>query len=74
ERLRASIAAIEAPEQVTASAGVATYPVHARDGDSLLRAADEALYESKKNGRDRATRSRRRGGLRSVVSQRRASR
>ena len=69
ERLRAAIAAIDAPEPLTASAGVATYPVHARDGRSLLRAADESLYESKDHGRDRATRSRRRGGLRTVNGQ-----
>jgi diguanylate cyclase (GGDEF)-like protein len=66
ERLRAAMGGIEAPRQVRASAGVATYPVHARDGVTLLRAADEALYESKERGRDRTTRSRRRGGLRSL--------
>jgi two-component system, cell cycle response regulator len=60
ERLRKSISAIEAPSKVTASAGVATFPIHASDPDSLIKAADEALYESKRSGRDRVTRSRRR--------------
>jgi diguanylate cyclase (GGDEF)-like protein len=64
ERLRAAIATVEAPRPLTASAGVATFPVHARDGITLLGAADEALYESKAKGRNRTTRSRRRGGLR----------
>ena len=66
ERLRAAVAETEGPVRVTASAGVATYPGNARDAESLIRFADEALYQSKARGRDRATRSRRRGGLRSV--------
>lgn len=58
-RLRELIGHIDTVEKVTASAGVATFPTHASDLDSLIRAADEALYESKKQGRDRITRSRR---------------
>jgi two-component system, cell cycle response regulator len=60
ERLRKAIGRIEKPTTATASAGVATYPTHCDSADGLLRAADEALYESKRAGRDRVTRSRRR--------------
>lgn len=61
ERLRKSLSEIEGlPVAVTASSGVATFPTHAADMDSLIKAADEALYESKRAGRDRVTRSRRR--------------
>lgn len=61
ERLRKSISEIDAVTPVTASSGVATFPTHASDLQSLVKAADEALYESKRAGRDRVTRSRRRG-------------
>lgn len=40
-------------EGVTLSAGVATLPLNANDAVSLVAAADEALYESKRGGRDR---------------------
>jgi len=59
ERLRKGIAAPEGPVPVTASAGVATFPTHAGNVEGLIKAADEALYESKRSGRDRVTRSRR---------------
>ncbi len=39
--------------EVTASLGVAFFPDHAADPESLLRAADEALYEAKRKGRNR---------------------
>lgn len=42
-------------EPVTISAGIAVYPGHAMDMDSLMRMADEALYESKRAGRNRYT-------------------
>jgi two-component system, cell cycle response regulator len=61
ERLRRSIGEAENPVAITASAGVATFPTHAADPERLIAAADEALYESKRAGRDRVTRSRRRG-------------
>jgi two-component system, cell cycle response regulator len=38
--------------RVSSSIGVAVYPDHGVDMDSLLRAADEALYEAKENGRN----------------------
>ena len=38
---------------VTASMGLALYPVHGKDESTLLKAADVALYDAKSNGRDR---------------------
>ena len=38
---------------VTVSIGVATYPGHGRDVDSLIRQADAALYRCKGEGRNR---------------------
>jgi len=35
----------------TASGGIATYPAHL-DGDTLIKAADEALYRAKRGGRN----------------------
>lgn len=58
-RLRQVIADLEFEVPVTASAGIATFPTHADDAMSLLRAADDALYHSKRLGRNRATRAQR---------------
>lgn len=61
ERLRHAVSQIDSlPAVVTASAGVATFPTHAGDTEALIKTADEALYESKRAGRNRVTRSRRR--------------
>jgi diguanylate cyclase (GGDEF)-like protein/putative nucleotidyltransferase with HDIG domain len=37
---------------ITVSAGVATYPHHGRERDSLIRLADGALYWAKEHGKD----------------------
>lgn len=59
ERIRAGVEALSFPgfepdEEVhkTISVGVATYPAHARGGASLIVAADQAMYASKRNGKN----------------------
>jgi diguanylate cyclase (GGDEF)-like protein len=56
ERLRAEIAALDlgSAGRVTASLGAAELPACVRTGDELRAAADAALYEAKRGGRDRA--------------------
>ncbi|HYG32434.1 MAG TPA: diguanylate cyclase, partial [Methylophilaceae bacterium] len=39
--------------QISASLGLAFYPLHGNTADQLLRAADKALYEAKGAGRNR---------------------
>jgi diguanylate cyclase (GGDEF)-like protein len=55
ERVRAAVASVGGVAKVTVSAGIATGAGEGTDGDSLIAGADEALYESKRAGRDRAT-------------------
>jgi diguanylate cyclase (GGDEF)-like protein len=55
ERIRSAIGAIVTPVPVTCSAGVATFPTHAADAETLVKTADRALYRSKRTGRDRTT-------------------
>jgi diguanylate cyclase (GGDEF)-like protein/PAS domain S-box-containing protein len=38
---------------ITVSAGIACHPIHGDNAEELIRAADEALYQAKKAGRDR---------------------
>jgi two-component system, cell cycle response regulator len=37
---------------ITASAGVASYPTHGEDADTLMKSADQALYEAKRAGKN----------------------
>ena len=55
ERLRSSIAGAEVEHGVTVSVGVATFPLDGDDADELVKAADDALYASKRAGRDRVS-------------------
>ncbi len=58
EDLRKKIEAHDYPSKqgklkVTISLGVATYPQHAGEKQTLIKAADEALYRAKESGRNR---------------------
>ena len=61
ERVRRSVEALSVEVSggtqafVTVSAGVATYPVGAADETELVERADDALYASKRRGRNRVT-------------------
>jgi len=60
ERVRAEIEASTfhttgGPLKVTCSVGVATFPAAGRDWEALFKATDEALYASKRGGRNRVT-------------------
>ena len=55
ERLRGAIASADTPVPITTSAGVSVFPTNATSPEDILKAADDALYESKRAGRDRVT-------------------
>jgi diguanylate cyclase (GGDEF)-like protein len=54
ERLRQRIELMEVPGvgHITASLGIATFPQHASSRDTLVLAADRALYNAKNSGRN----------------------
>jgi diguanylate cyclase (GGDEF)-like protein/PAS domain S-box-containing protein len=58
EAIREAVKKIRLPgvsEPISISAGVAVYPEHGDEQQGLLRAADQALYVSKRTGRDRTS-------------------
>ena len=59
KRVRSALAKQPPPAgAVTLSFGVASYPAHGLNGEALIGAADEALYEAKNGGRDRVVAAR----------------
>lgn len=57
ERLRLAVAAAPGVTRITASAGVATFPDSASTVDQLIAAADQALLEAKRAGRNQTHRA-----------------
>ena len=62
ERIRQAVERMVIPSgsdkplpQVTVSLGIAIYPDHGQGLEDVLQAADKALYESKRAGRNRST-------------------
>ncbi len=55
ERFRKLVEELTTSFEITVSVGAASYPAHGTDPEALIRAADEALYESKEAGRNRVT-------------------
>jgi NCS2 family nucleobase:cation symporter-2 len=56
ERMKERLAGTDSPlagEGVTATAGIATFPIEGESAEELIRLADERLYEGKRSGRDR---------------------
>ena len=56
EKLRVAISELDLPRldrKVSASFGIAVFPDHATDAETLLRSADRALYAAKRGGRNR---------------------
>jgi diguanylate cyclase (GGDEF)-like protein len=60
EHIRARVAAKKFnARKITLSIGVASFPEDADDAESIIAVADEALYQAKREGRDRTVRARR---------------
>ena len=58
ERIREMVAMEEFPGgPITLSVGVAEFPLHGPTADSLISSADEALYDAKRQGRNRVVRA-----------------
>jgi two-component system, cell cycle response regulator len=60
ERIRSELAGTvfhtpQGPLQVTCSVGVSTFPAAGQDWEQLFKSTDEALYASKRGGRNRVT-------------------
>ncbi|MGO8789238.1 MAG: diguanylate cyclase [Terriglobia bacterium] len=62
ERIRKAVMAMVVPSnsesplpQLTVSMGIAVFPDHGQNVEEVIQAADKALYESKRNGRNRVT-------------------
>jgi two-component system, cell cycle response regulator len=54
ERIRTKLASERLPAgRITLSVGVAAFPSHGDGAEALIAAADAALYEAKRAGRDR---------------------
>jgi diguanylate cyclase (GGDEF)-like protein len=53
-RVREVLRGVAGPRLITASLGIASWPVHGGTGPELLAAADGALYAAKEGGRDQA--------------------
>lgn len=54
ERIRKDVAALDIGGQtITVSVGVAAFPINGITSDDLVKAADDALYRAKKNGKNR---------------------
>ena len=55
-RVRRGLAAITAPDgaPITVSSGIAIYPTHAEDAETLMSLADGAAYWVKRHGKDQA--------------------
>jgi diguanylate cyclase (GGDEF)-like protein len=60
EHIRARVAAKKFNgRKITLSIGVASFPEDADDAEAIIAIADEALYQAKREGRDRTVRARR---------------